>query len=124
MSIWTHVCGCIRIDGLPEINPEEQIKSIFGNTVLFNDTREKRKECNVPCGSEGSIQYKILTAGTGLVLYTIPIWGDLRDYEDMEEIERWFNKIVYNNNLIIRLGVLDIEVEGRKAKILSYKSPI
>lgn len=111
MSKWTHVCGCIRVDALRivETNGVERIKSIL---------EEKTK---LPCGSEGSIKYEILVNPDeySTAAYTIPVWGDLRDYDDVAEIENWFNEVC--GKLIIRNAVLNIDVELGEKKTITYE---
>jgi len=56
-----------------------------------------------------------------MVLYTIPIWGDLRDYSNTTEIKTWFNNIIHNSGLDIRSAVLEIEVEGIYNEVIQYR---
>ena len=126
MSQWTHVNGCIRIDGIPNIEDNVDIKSIreiLGITCRYNSPDKRWKECNVPCGSEGSIQYKIIPAGDGLVLWTVAIWGDLRDFgsKDVKKIRNWFKKITEESGLSIRSAILEIRIEYGKTIVLRYK---
>lgn len=120
MSQWTHINGCIRIDGIPAIEDisKADVKKVFGNTCDYDSPDSQWHLCNVPCGSEGSLQYEILQVGDGMVLYTVPIWGDLRDYDDVEAIKKWFDKIT-SSGLMIRSAVLQIHVEGKKPIVLS-----
>ena len=126
MSQWTHVNGCIRIDGIPNIEDNVDIKSIreiLGITCRYNSPDKRWKECNVPCGSEGSIQYKIIPAGHGLVLWTVAVWGDLRDFgsKDVKKIRKWFKKITEESGLSIRSAILEIRIEYGKTIVLRYK---
>jgi len=126
MSQWTHVNGCIRIDGIPNIEDNVDIKSIreiLGITCRYNSPDKRWKECNVPCGSEGSIQYKIISAGHGLVLWTVAVWGDLRDFgsKDVKKIRKWFKKITEESGLSIRSAILEIRIEYGKTIVLRYK---
>lgn len=118
MSIWTHINGCIRIDGIPSIMDvsDNKMKEILGSTCEYESSGAERDACNVPCGSEGSMQYKLIGAGTGLILWTVPVWGDLRDYDDAQEVTDWFNRVTQKSGLIIRDAVLQINVE--------YQDPI
>jgi hypothetical protein len=88
------------------------------------DNIEEMELCNVPTGSEGSIQYKILidfSEYSTPTIFTIPIYGDLRDFEfrDTLDIEEWFNKIVYLSKLEIRSGIIEILCESGM-KVLQY----
>lgn len=127
MSIWTHVNGCIRIDGVPQLGLKSDVQDvvdIMGNTCDWEDSEEIWEKCTVPKGSEGSIQYKILKVGDGMVLWTIPIWGDLRDYDNVKEIEDWFMGIIANPDVWIRSAVLEIEVEGGEYKVITDKNEV
>ena len=127
MSIWTHVNGCIRIDGVPQLDLKSDVQDvvdIMGNTCDWEDSEEIWEKCTVPKGSEGSIQYKILKVGDGMVLWAIPIWGDLRDYDNVKEIEDWFMGIIANPDVWIRSAVLEIEVEGGEYKVITYKNEV
>lgn len=125
MSTWTHITGCIRIDGIPMLRPaggtKEGVEKILGNTCDFDSPDSAWDKCDVPCGSEGSLQYKIIRAGDGLVLWTVAIWGDLRDYDNIEEIKGWFNKVT-SKKISIRDAVLSIDLNGEKT-ILNFEQP-
>jgi len=126
MSQWTHVNGSIRIDGIPGIDDKVDIKSIreiLGVTCRWNSPDKRWKDCNVPRGSEGSIQYQIIPAGGGFVLWTVAIWGDLRDFgkEDVKKIRKWFKKVTEQSGLDIRSAILEVNVEYGKTTILRYK---
>ena len=127
MSVWTHIDGIIRIDGLPSEEGLNKIKDIFGPMALvssekmtnedWNKYKENYKNTKLPKGSEGSIQYKIIEYDTGFPYLAIPIWGDLRDYgkEKIGEIEEWINFIVEQINLtfyIIRSFIILVNTEN------------
>lgn len=143
MSQWTHVSGTIRIDGIPNCNSfhssEEEsnkqreldmaeIKEILGKPIDYHDIVEAGYEdihTKVPMGSEGSLRYSILPAEkeyTGMVLFTIVIWGDLRDYSSMKNITDWVltsvDKITEKLNFYVRDGVLKIDTEYHEAVYL------
>ena len=125
MSQWTHVNGCIRLDGLPGIVPENTIENVcklMGNCVSFNDESDLWDRCNVPCGSEGSLKYEVLEIDKGLVWLTIPIWGDLRDFHSIEEIRTWFEKIVLSENVMVRSAVLEVHIEYTATYVLYYQN--
>jgi len=142
MSQWTHVAGVIRIDGMPFVvglNQEQEraeIHKMVGNTCSYDDDAPKWDACNVPCGSEGSLQYSYsfadhdeategFIASTSLSRSAIAIWGDLRDYDNENEIIEWFKGTLAkfqpnhpeNKGLFsIRDALLSIEVEGQGKK--------
>jgi hypothetical protein len=119
MSQWTHVSGVIRVDGIPAMGIVPNLESLLGSPS--SDDYE-RPASNIPSGSEGSIQYRVLTVGKGLVFQTVAIWGDLRDFgeSDSSEIDAWFEKIVgaarkeniRKSCLMLRAAHLLVEVEG------------
>lgn len=122
MSVWTHVTGAIRLDGLPNVHDKftiEKIREVLGNTCTFDSLYGEAKACNVPCGSEGSIQYHIHEYGTGLPWVVVTIWGDLRDYENVKEIEEWFLGVCRKWGLV-RQGIIEIEVEGKESVVVRY----
>lgn len=125
MSQWTHVSGCIRVDGMPQIiplsDPSHDITGALG-IPSSNDWlpgRRYREAKDIPGGSEGSIQYAITDAGNGLVWKTVAIWGDLRDFgiEDTPQIDAWFARIV-DSPLMLRAAALLVEIEGNSSYLL------
>lgn len=120
MSQWTHVCGCIRVDALRILERDEKadIRNALGQVVEYGDNYE---EATIPCGSEGSIKYEIIENPdkSCIAAFTVPIWGDLRDYDSEYEIIEWFKKAC--DKLFIRNAVISIEVEGRDEVSYIYK---
>lgn len=125
MSIWTHVVGAIRIDGIPSIDPDalDRLIKVLGPMETFEDLSEdKNIECKLPMGSEGSIEYNIHVYGDGLRWAIISIWGDLRDYDKPELIKVWFTGLLNdlnNNDLPVRDAIIRIEVEGSDPIVVS-----
>lgn len=120
MSIWTHVNGNIRIDSINR-GLTEEIQQTLGKIITFEDSDYTT---NLPCGSEGSIEYKIWENPdvSDLTAYSISIFGDLRDYENTEEIKNWFIKIL--KDFCIRDAILTITVEENNTIILIYDEEI
>lgn len=118
MSTWTHVCGVIRFDGLSILG--ESHEPDCGNTCSFEDDSEAWDKCNVPCGSEGSIQISKWTnpCSSSMARWTYSIFGDLRDYENDQEIIDYFNRIV--DGKYVRQGCYSFEVEGSLKRIFTY----
>jgi len=110
MSQWTHVNGSIRIDHLKVMSDYTDLNSKF-KTCGFTDDEIEWKECNVPCGSEGSIQVNIWENPEDhhLAAYTVNFWGDLRDYDNEQELVDWFTKIIKSH--MIRDAVMSIRIE-------------
>lgn len=117
MSQWTHMAATIRFDalrmaGMPAPN--------LGNTCTYESDQNAWDLCNVPCGSEGSLQYHVWEnpSPNDLAAYTAMIWGDLRDYGDVEEITEYLNQVTDGH--MIRQGVAEIEVEGGEPVVLRH----
>lgn len=112
MSIWTHVAGCIRIDSIriDKADEKRDIKKI--SEAIRTD---------IPTGSEGTLNYRIAINYDlcYLAAYVVTIFGDLRDYDNIAEIEQWFNAIC--SQFFIRQAVLTIECENGQTKTITYK---
>lgn len=95
-----------KIDDVREI---ENITEKLGKIVL---PLSKDKNTTLPCGSEGSIEYRIISNEdlSNIAAYNIPIWGDLRDYDSVDEIEKWFRDVC--SKLDVRDAVIEIVVCG------------
>lgn len=143
MSQWTHLAGVIRIDALRDgderdIQQEKALKGLF-RTWSYGDRDFKKYKCNVPSGSEGSIQVKIVPGEEdSLAAYAILLWGDLRDFgdaEDIKNLKKWWKHIIdkfEHPDLVapeikncyfmgIRQACLKIEVEGTAKPIILGK---
>lgn len=126
MSQWTHVCGCIRYDalrmaGMP-YNTIEQIKQLIGNPVSFEHDEKEWDACNVPCGSEGSIQFVfwVNPSLSSLSAFTVGVFGDLRDFgtEDVPKIKEWFERVTKVEGIMVRNAIIEICIEGTKEPII------
>ena len=108
MSQWTHVAGVIRFDGLLNMTPKPNL----GKTVVFEDPEEKWDKCNVPMGSEGSLEHNLITNPheSSMAKWVATIWGDLRDYDNADEIIEYFKRITKGQ--MVRNGVFTINIEG------------
>ena len=126
MSIWTHVAGCIRVDGFidqsgsEDAGVKEKINSSMGKIINFAD---EDYTTIVPCGSEGSLKYKWLRNDhtSAINIGQLLIWGDLRDYSNVDEIEKWLTEIVTNldkNHLYLRDGIVSVDVESDEEKFI------
>ena len=119
MSTWTRVVGNIQVDGLPGMGNSTvaKLEEILGPIDTFYEPNEA---CTMPMGSEGSLQYRIIEYDSGLPWVTIPIWGDLRHFEDLEAIEKWFYEILAKLQFV-RDAVLLAECNGRQILIRDKK---
>ena len=109
MSIWTHVCGAVRVDDIRPISGGSLAKTLYQWQVM------------VPTGSEGDLNVSGWEnpSVSSLASYTITIHGDLRDYDDTQEIVAWLNK---NSEKFIRQGCVQIAVEGQEPIVWQYKN--
>ena len=116
MSTWTHVIGGIRLDCFAfQKTDESKLKKIFIQSTFYN----WNKKCNMPCGSEGSIRYKIIRNEdeSCLNVCQIALWGDLRDYDSdriKKEFKIWLESVKNKLNkegFLIRQLILTAECE-------------
>lgn len=112
MSTWTHVAGCIRIDDLSTTREEHKKKAAEIIRTAFK---------NMPCGSEGPLNVRIYINPHifCFAAFVLTIYGDLRDYDNIEEIENWFNSVC--SQFIIRQAVITIECDNGQSKTITYK---
>lgn len=102
MSIWTHVAGVIRIDGFPgyteEFDNETVLDRAVGKVLNFHDDAVRWNDADehpydfMPCGSEGSLERSLWTNPdpSHMARWTLTVFGDLRDYDDVNAIIEWF----------------------------------
>ena len=127
MSIWTHVAAIIRIDSIKGfgIGPQskEELEKVLGPVAEFDGTDEEWNACTLPCGSEGSLQYVIWENEDDhcISAFTVSVFGDLRNYDETESIEKWFNGFCGKFSGLIRQAVCLAEVEYGETKIFQYK---
>ena len=121
MSQWTHVSGIIRIDSL-QMDIKDEIREAFGNTFSYEDEAEKWDNCDVPFGSEGSIQYNIFEypdRKDSFIYGHISIWGDLRNFSNVKDIYGWIvdsiNKLKVGH---VRDLSVSIDVESHNRHII------
>ena len=118
MSQWTHVAAVIRFDalrlpGMPDMSPQ------LGTPARWDDGGSFDK-CDMPCGSEGSLDYAVWENPhtNSISAYTVMIWGDLRDYQDVDEIAAYLDRIT--SGKMIRSGVAEIDVEFHDKIVLRH----
>ena len=117
MSVWTHVCGSIRFDGIAGLTPEPDC----GIPYTFDDDEVQWSKCNIPCGSEGSLTISVWNNPyeSSLASKTISIFGDLREYQNEQEIIDYFERITKGQ--MIRQAFYTFHVEGKEARNFVYK---
>lgn len=118
MSIWTHVAATIRFDSL-RIFKED--KPDLGNVVHYESPQEDWDKCDVPCGSEGSLTHTLWVNPNKSYVsaYTATIFGDLRDYENVDEIIAYLKRVT--DGKMIRNGIATIETEGQSPVVLHWQ---
>lgn len=125
MSQWTHVNAHIRVDAIPEYHKgfdlgKKAVAPIdINDDVGYKKFGEDFENCTVPCGSEGSLDYRVDIVGSGLVFANVAIWGDLRDYDNEEEIKEWLIKNFQNE--MIRSSLIEIYVEYKQSNIYTFE---
>lgn len=125
-SVWTHVNASIRIDAyrstLGEHSPLNDLDKVVTYRDIMQAHKQKRElpKTKLPMGSEGSLNY-ILYQDTDLSVtsaYVLVIFGDLRDYNNTQEIIDYINTI--SKNWIIRSGLIEVTVSDRGTSIWAY----
>ena len=128
MSQWTHVCGLIRIDSMWDVR--KSLIDSFGKTYKYADSIEAWEACTVPTGSEGSVQYDIVNtrdekkfalSGGSITFGYVAIHGDLRDYDDANEIYEWIKNACGNEETAgwwVRSCCVRVEIEYGKSFII------
>ena len=116
MSQWTHVSGLIRIDAIPSIDGTtiNEVEKHFGKTCTYDDGSDAWDACTVPCGSEGSLRYKVERTGNSneLAWGTVSIWGDLRDYDNFTAIYEWIKEACKTYMIRSCMVKIDVEYQG------------
>jgi hypothetical protein len=128
MSNWTHVAGIIRVDRIRVDDDAEELDfdEILGKECLSDSSRKvwddalKNPDKYMPMGSEGSLQKNVwVNPNKGHVdSYTVSIFGDLRDHDNISEIIDWF--IEKCNLLWVRSAVITVENEWYGTKTYTY----
>lgn len=120
MSNWTHVAGIIRVDGLrclDDVLGEPNFDEIIGKECLWESPKEVWDDADdnpdkyLPMGSEGSLQKSIWINPDKDCMdsYTISIFGDLRNHDNVKEIIDWFKEKC--KKLWVRNAVITVENE-------------
>lgn len=124
MSNWTHVAGIIRMNSFrfDELYNEDYFDKLIGKECLFDaplnvwDDAEENPDDYLPMGSEGSLQKSVWIDPdpSNIAAYTISIFGDLRNHDDIDEIIDWFKKIC--SKIWVRQAIITVlnERNGEK----------
>lgn len=122
MSVWTHVAGVVRVDGIVC-----DFDKVFGKECLWEsdnniwDDAELNPDDYMPMGSEGSLEKSVWTNPDAYCMarYTVSVFGDLRDYNDSKAIIEWFKNSC--DKVAVRQAVITIKVEGQEPIIYRYE---
>lgn len=129
MSTWTHVAATFRVDGLrPLGDGEPDWDAVLGREtyeprdydILGEERRwyresvtdaEEHPDAYMPFGSEGSLHRSVWVNPdeSHMAAYVVTVFGDLRDYDDVEAIRKWFAKVC--GRCLVRQAVCDVVVD-------------
>lgn len=121
MSQWTHVNASIRFDGF--LGTGLPTKQELGQICCWEDENTSHWDNpDLPCGSEGSIEYEIISNPNknSIAAMVIVFFGDLRDYDNAQEILEYFERITKDK--IIRSGILEIDIEFKETLVYRHDS--
>ena len=132
MSIWTHVASIIRIDSFRLLDDslskstKELFLDIFGKECHWESPEEiwidaeNHPENYLPMGSEGSLKMSIWKnpSRSSMAAYTVSIFGDLRDYDDLNAIKTWFKTAC--DKVLVRQAVITATNEYDDYLIYDY----
>lgn len=128
MSVWTHVAGIIRVDDIDwddgcytAPNWDEIVgKELFyqSDSTLW-DEYDNNPDAFMPTGSEGSLHKSIWVnpKKSSVTKYSVSIFGDLRDYGDIDAVANWFGSVC--EKLWVRNAFITVECE-LGAKLTAY----
>lgn len=119
MSQWTHVNASIRFDSIMGLKAPTEKE--LGRICRWADEDTSHWDNpDLPCGSEGSIEYKIIQNPdeSCMAAFVVVFWGDLRDYDNVDEVIAYFDRITKDK--MIRQGVLEISVEYQQSKVYVF----
>ena len=126
MSIWTHVAGVARVDDIcfdgKHYIDLAKLKRRLGRMALWEDedAEESWDKCKLPLGSEGSVEYTLDTNPDNCCLsaHVLTVWGNLRDYQDIEGVVKWWKKTL--RKLSLRQAVLTVTVESYSQVVICW----
>lgn len=128
MSVWTHVCGVIRIDKIRVLSDEKPyFPFILGKELSYSDSLEKwemaheHPEGFMPFGSEGSLQKNVLENPDkrDVCAYIVTVFGDLRDYTSVDRVIDWFREVcakIELTDMWVRDAVITVHCEDGTTK--------
>lgn len=120
MSIWAHVAGIIRIDSMARCLRHVD-KPNLGVICTWESDDD---ETTIPSGSEGSLRWSFEETGSksSLSWGNIHISGDLRDFDNSQEIIDWVKEVTKSDEWWVRQAVITIDIECYDTIIMSMHS--
>ena len=129
MSNWTHVAGVIRIDHIKweDDEPELDFDELIGKECVYESDDEVWEDADanpekyLPMGSEGSLKKSIWINPRRecVTRYTVSVFGDLRDHDNINSIIDWF-KNKCNQLQSVRNACITVSNEYYGTKMVSY----
>lgn len=143
MSVWTHVIGTFTMYDVPKEDSnvwrKKILKRLYRNLGRPSRYLENNKTI-VPKGSEGSLHWTLQKVNMNgdipiryrgkhveswlqdhdRYAYVVSIFGDLRDYQNLTEIEEWFKNIIYEPRYDVRDGFLKADCGDGNEIAISY----
>jgi len=128
MSCWSHVAAIFRIDDFRfGDSPLPDFEALFGKEIRYGshssvwEDAERSPEKYLPMGSEGSLRmsFWVNSDPQSLAAYTVSIFGDLRDHEDVGSLIKWFDEKC-NTVRMIRQAVITVENDCYGVRTKAY----
>lgn len=102
MSVWAHVNGSIRVNSHVDANRFK--------TFTYYSSYEDKKACNVPRGKEESLQVQVYNyPDDNDARSVLNFFGDLRGFDDHQEIIDWVVKVILQFDLRVLNGIINID---------------
>ena len=99
MAHWTHVCGCVRYDDIPEL-------------IFLRPKYEAALSNDIPSGLNWDLWED---PGNTLAKYVVRIWGSLKNFYELQQLRDWFSNCVLPSDFLVRQAILTVAPEGGDA---------
>ena len=113
MNYWTHVNGIMRFE--VDADRDKEMKKMC-RTADYNSSRIAKNRCNVPAGSEGSLDVSLWIKKYEIGQrrsYTLSFFGDLCNYPQKKEkdIVKWLTNLIKEHDLRVRDAVVTVNAD-------------
>lgn len=113
MSYWTHVNGIMQF--YSDTDRDKEMKKMC-RTADWDSGRTVKKRCNVPMGSEGSLDVSLVMKKSNISQsrkYTLSFFGDLCNYPQKKEkdIVKWLTNLIKEHDLRVRDAVVTVNAD-------------